>query len=239
MLRASRSRPEHRDSKKDEEYGEEEIHGALSIGRALGRHDPSILIRVARSKSDSMGACRSLGPGGPRCPDAPPTALRRRRRSSPTVERPPRPIGSPRAQRSAGAGKSGRRESWSARCLLTPRSSAISTKRRELPAGHRARSYFRARAPPSCHPVLLPGGVLRHAFCQMTDECQVLDLTCAAWTAIGTIALAVVTIALVIVTASMSPGPDVLRRWRPGVLRPRNEACCWSRCHSCSPCQGV
>jgi hypothetical protein len=37
-------------------------------------------------------------------------------------------------------------------------------------------------------------------FCPMVDECEVLELTCAAWTAIGTIALAFGTIALVIVT---------------------------------------
>jgi hypothetical protein len=39
---------------------------------------------------------------------------------------------SPRAQRPTGAGKSGSRLSWSARCLLTPRISAISTTRRSL-----------------------------------------------------------------------------------------------------------
>jgi hypothetical protein len=39
---------------------------------------------------------------------------------------------SPRAHRSTGSGKPGRRRSWSARCLLTPRISAISTTRRSF-----------------------------------------------------------------------------------------------------------
>ena len=79
-----------------------------------------------------MGVCRNLVGIAERVTFEDPIVLRRPRVWTPTDERlrpptdPLEPSGRP------GAGKSGSRRSWSARCLLTPRISAISTTRRSF-----------------------------------------------------------------------------------------------------------